>query len=68
MYKGLEDLGPCMSGEQQGIQDDGKTKRVWGKRDEAEFSREQAWQVLKATLCLQSSKEQSWGVNGARWP
>lgn len=46
----------------------GKTKRVWGRGDEVEFSREQVWQVLKATLCLQRSKEHSWSVNGARWP
>lgn len=33
------------------------------KRDEEGFSREQAWQVLEATLCLQSSEEQL----GSKW-
>lgn len=46
-----------------GGEHDGHMRRVWGSRDEEGFSREQAWQVLEATLCLQSSEEQL----GSKW-
>lgn len=47
----------------RGGEHDGHPRRVWGSGNEEGFSREQAWQVLEATLCLQSSEEQL----GSKW-